>query len=157
MSARAVAPLGSLSLVDSALRLNRQALGCRVGMGALPPLFACELPRPHTRSGPRYMAGRVSGLTQDDRLNLPEGLSFSLIGTGSWPGRFAGRFARYWCPERESNPHAFRLRILSPVCLPVSSSGRVKTTGYSLLLLVINVPRNSLRSAYPVLHRQGHR
>ena len=28
-----------------------------------------------------------------------------------------------WCPGRESNPHTFRLRILSPLRLPVSSPG----------------------------------
>jgi hypothetical protein len=29
-----------------------------------------------------------------------------------------------WCPERESNPHALRPGILSPVRLPISSSGQ---------------------------------
>ena len=29
-----------------------------------------------------------------------------------------------WCPGRESNPHALRLRILSPLRLPISSPGR---------------------------------
>ena len=29
-----------------------------------------------------------------------------------------------WCPGRESNPHTFRPRILSPLRLPISSPGR---------------------------------
>src|SRR5690606_14030 len=33
------------------------------------------------------------------------------------------RSGKNWCPERDLNPHALRLRILSPVCLPISSSG----------------------------------
>jgi hypothetical protein len=29
-----------------------------------------------------------------------------------------------WCPESDSNRQAFRRRILSPLCLPISPSGR---------------------------------
>jgi hypothetical protein len=29
------------------------------------------------------------------------------------------------CPGRDSNPHGLRLRILSPMCLPISPPGRV--------------------------------
>ena len=40
-----------------------------------------------------------------------------------------GNAQKRWCPGRESNPHAFRPRILSPVRLPISPPGRPGTDG----------------------------
>ena len=33
----------------------------------------------------------------------------------------------FWCPARDSNPHAFQHRNLNPACLPISSAGHIVT------------------------------
>lgn len=52
-----------------------------------------------------------------------------------------------WCPRRDSNPHVFRQRILSPPRLPVPPPGQVASYSPSGALAGLNTPSslNSLR------------